>query len=1220
MDDGQLLDGLLDRQESDDLDFKSHQYNLTTNHNRSKFIKDILAMANTPRSDSAYILIGVREQSGRVIGIPGITDHPDESELGRMVSSRADRTPRFTYRQVQYCGVEIGLIEIPSDQPSIVVPRVDSGVLRRNAIYVRRNTQNVEADPEDLARLFRSTENEPSPEPASQIGAWEQLYRACDGFAPLRTYIAIVDRELDLDDRDWAAMAAVQWNVVIDFDTGTDTNGNYNSARASFVERHALHLSALDDSPAITARSTVWVAAAGLDSRPSTIPSDNWRDWNRSKAPQLERILSELARITEPSPVTLVVFGGESDYVSTTCEILDRSFTDRLDYVFARPDIDHYTQIAERFDASVISVSLRDVCQGLRETDDDVELTKDILLPQFGGGTVEISPERARWVEEQLEFVHWDMGSSPDAQPEDDSFLRGATVSWYDLECRVDIDRDITPQLEQRIIKELEDRATRRVNLWHWPGAGATTLARRIAWDLQRQYPTVVALDIHPQEPADRLRHLFGVTRMPVLVMIDLPDVPKEVVDRLYDALRSTHTAVVLLSVERRFNNGGVSNREGSDLQYLDAMLTTREAVRLSGVLSARVPDRRPDLESLIDEPDRRKRSPFYFGLTAYGRDFKGLESYVQTRLSNANETVCDAIILIAFAYYYGQVPLPLQALAPVFDLPASKRLILSRVMPDFVRELLVEDSGGVRPAHYVIAEEILEQELGRVIGNRANWRIGLADLAVKLIDLLTGLPHRGRGRISEILRAVLIERGRSQSPAGPWEADFSLFLDHVPSIEGQQRVLEHLTEAFPEEPHFWAHLGRFYSRAVRDHSMAHAAHQRAIGLMSDDSLLHHMAGMAWRDDLYDLLASTRNDLAPDQEKEVLGKIKEATKEFEVARGLDRRSEYNYISQVQMILRVVGTVSSAKGYRYDRIGFLTMPGNDFYRDLVDQAQNLLSDLTLIKGDETPSQLQVELEASLEGLIGNQSEAIERLTNVLDRRESYKPPLRRAIIRSYVARRQGDWAKLSDHELARVLGLANDNITEEPASDYNLRLWLRAVRTENALSVDRVAERLGYKRLQNPSVDTTYYLYIAKFLQLESGDLGAKSQVSNLIEECAREARGMSRTTSSFEWLGNESGLGGLIHVSTLGKWDPDRGFWTNTEPLKRVGGRIAIIRNQGNGEIELPSGLRVFFAPSRGAIPGGYIAGQDTGREVEFYLGFSYDGLRAWSVRDPGER
>ena len=110
------------------------------------------------------------------------------------------------------------------------------------------------------------------------------------------------------------------------------------------------------------------------------------------------------------------------------------------------------------------------------------------------------------------------------------------------------------------------------------------------------------------------------------------------------------------------------------------------------------------------------------------------------------------------------------------------------------------------------------------------------------------------------------------------------------------------------------------------------------------------------------------------------------------------------------------------------------------------------------------------------------------------------------------------------------------------SDYNLRLWLRAVRTENALSIDRVAEQLAYKNLQNPSVDTKYYLYILKFMQVEAGDYTARGQVSQLINECSRAARDLSRPSSSFEWLGAAEGLRGLLHTSTLGPWDTRRGL------------------------------------------------------------------------------
>ena len=1220
MSDQQLVESLLARQESDFLDFKSKQYDLRNHYYKSKFIKDIVAMVNTPRSGPAYILLGVKERSGKVVGTPGVSDHPDEAELGRIVSGRIDPVPRFSYRQVSYSGVEFGLIEIPRGQPVPVLPRGDypkgKGVLRNKVTYFRRNTQNTEADAEEIVRIVQwgqgdSAQGEQSSENGTPSGSWGQMYRACDGFDPRRVYIAVLDRESSADTRDWTAMASIHWNVIVDFDTGTDTDGNHAVAEGPLGERQALRLSALDESPAITRRSTLWMAAAGLDSRPTTSPSANWRDWSRSKVPQLQRTMNELAGITEPAPVTLVVFGGGSRYVSTTCEIVDRAFTDRVEYVFATPDLESYRDIADDFEASSVAITLSDICQGLREIQQDSGSPKETLFPRLEAGTVPVEPDRARWMEEQLELVHWDIGSVIDDQADEESFLKGATVSWNDLNGRVDADRDITPKIERRIRQELNERATRRVNLWHRPGAGATTVARRVAWNIHRDFPTVVALDIQHQETAERIQHLFTITRLPILVVIDLPGVNKEVVDRFYDVLRSSHVYAVLFNVERRF-----SIRSDADIDYLDAMLTTGESYRLARVLTVRVPDRRPAIEKLISEPDRRKRSPFYFGLTAYGRNFQGLESYVDTRLSRASDPIGDAVLLMAFAYYYGQVPLSLQTFVPLFNISAAERITMSGVIPDYMRELLVEeDNGGVRPAHHLIAEEILQQELGRTSGDRRNWRVGLADLAVKFIDLLADLPHRGRGVVSDILRAVLIERGSAESSEGPGET-FSRFLTDVPSVEGRQRVLEHLTHAFPDEPHFWAHLGRFYSRVVRDHPKAHVAHQTALGLLPDDSLLRHMAGMGWRAELDDLLGSIGADSFRENEPKIIEIVNEATREFEAARDLDRRSEYNYISQVQMIQRVVGTVSSIKGYQYKPMQFLTRPGNDFYRELIDQAQNLLSDLELIKGDETPSQLQESVQAGLERLHGNHSEAIQLLTNALDRRESYKPPLRRAIIRAYEARHQGDWSKLTARDLARVVELARGNIEEEPDSDYNLRLWLRAVRTENSLSVDRVAERLAYKRLQNPSLDTTYYLYIMKFLQLQSGNSSVASELPNLIENCSQLARGLSRTTTSFEWLGKEAGLAALVHVSTLDAWDAKKSFWTNTEQLRVVRGHIARIRNQGSGEIELPSGLQAFFVPSRGAVSGGYIT-QDIGREVEFFLGFSYDGLRAWSVRDP---
>ena len=61
------------------IDYKSEQYKLDDEVDKSKFVKDILAFANTyrPNGESGYILIGIRETErhrGEVDGIANILD------------------------------------------------------------------------------------------------------------------------------------------------------------------------------------------------------------------------------------------------------------------------------------------------------------------------------------------------------------------------------------------------------------------------------------------------------------------------------------------------------------------------------------------------------------------------------------------------------------------------------------------------------------------------------------------------------------------------------------------------------------------------------------------------------------------------------------------------------------------------------------------------------------------------------------------------------------------------------------------------------------------------------------------------------------------------------------------------------------------------------------------------------------------------------------------
>ena len=124
----------------------------------------------------------------------------------------------------------------------------------------------------------------------------------------------------------------------------------------------------------------------------------------------------------------------------------------------------------------------------------------------------------------------------------------------------------------------------------------------------------------------------------------------------------------------------------------------------------------------------------------------------------------------------------------------------------------------------------------------------------------------------------------------------------------------------------------------------------------------------------------------------------------------------------------------------------------------------------------------------------------------------------------------------------------------------------------------------------------------------------------------------------MEWLGRGIGINQLVHHSELGDWDKDKNFSSETARLKKREGRITKYIGPQAGEIEVEgTGLKAFFVPAKGISDRGasqireiilddedvveqttmFTTGfdkDDVGKRVDFYLGFSYDGLRAWVV------
>ena len=1220
----ELLENLLSQMESSTLDFKRDQYKLESDKQKSTFLKDVICMANTPRDESAYIVIGVVDRNGRAGQIVGISERPDPARFQDIINGRASSPIQLLYREVKYAGLTLGLFEIPVDRQSVpVMTKSNFSDLRRGVTYSRRNAQNCEADTLEIRRIseWAAGGSDQDCEAAIEF-SWESFFRACDGFDPARLYLAVLGGEEQLSPEHSQAFAQVDWQLIVDFGQTTDAEqGMFAGVDPYLSQRRSLRLTALDQPiAAVSGTTSIWVAARGLTSRPSTIQAHTPREWNQIKAGPLLEVLQRVAEVTEPQPATAIVFGGETPYSARVCDLFDQAFKARLSFVIANENPNYFSELASQFEASSVPISIQAVCSGLRALKPIGGSSESVELPSLEGGGVVVPPDRARWVEEEADIVHTNLGlyspttDSDEPESELQDFLRGNLISWRALNLGVDVSRTNTPRLQQRLSEELESRGTRRLNVWHWPGGGGSTVARRVAWNLHNQYPTVIAKRVVPESLTDRIRFLFELTKKPVLVIVEDSVTYHQELDGLYDRLSSGNIRCVLLTVGRR---SAASTQPGSF--YVDGILDNMEASAFAARLAAQVPERRTQLERLGSERQSQRRTPFYFGLVAFEKDFVGLEPYVSHRLEEASQPLLDVVRISSLLYHYGQRATPIQLLSSVLSLPRSQTLTSSTILPTLLQELFVQESDrSIRPAHELIAEEVLEQVLSRGLGDKRNWRTGLAQCCIETIEACAVHHDHAGGAIADLVRSVMIERGTYETPASLSEGQFSKLIEAIPSSDGQRRVLEKLTELFPDEAHFWAHLGRFYTRRMREHTVAHDSHTKSIRLAPQDPVLHHMAGMAFRGELEELLDTLDGKTIEDAEERVQLIVQAALTRFETSQELEARREHSYISAIELIARVVRVVGRLKGFDESTANFLVAPGESWYRELVDKAETLMDELILVRGGEEPSNYLQRARANLDRAYGQLSRAIEGWTNLLDRPDIYHPPLRRNIINAYLTRNNRDWTRLTVRELERIAQLAQENLEEQPDNDQNLRIWFRAVRSKGLLPLGHIAERLTYKKIIHPTIDTLYYLSIIKFLQSETEGGQAAEEAKQTSEECALRAANLPHRTRSFEWLGKDSGIHALIPAKDLGNWDPSLEFWPDVGKLKRVHGTIVSIHGPASGEVELSSnGLRAFFVPSKGLVPGGYLRGRDEEHPVSFFLGFSYDGLRAWSVSEP---
>ena len=149
-----LLENLLHQEEGPALDFKQEQYPFDNADvgMKSELLKDILALVNSWRLTTAYILIGVKEVKGGRSEIVGVAEHLDDANLHQFVNGKTQRPVEFSYLPFHVEGVDIGVVEVPiQERPIYLTSRF--GPLREHTVLLRDGSSTRVATPDEITKM-----------------------------------------------------------------------------------------------------------------------------------------------------------------------------------------------------------------------------------------------------------------------------------------------------------------------------------------------------------------------------------------------------------------------------------------------------------------------------------------------------------------------------------------------------------------------------------------------------------------------------------------------------------------------------------------------------------------------------------------------------------------------------------------------------------------------------------------------------------------------------------------------------------------------------------------------------------------------------------------------------------------------------------------------------------------------------------------------------------
>jgi len=775
----------------------------------------------------------------------------------------------------------------------------------------------------------------------------DRIKVATCSFSTEQKYILILPEQLGLDFQTeegksllCTLIQCIKPTLVIDFNKNTK-EGIYKSISSLYDRIHLVASYESEDSYIAKSEYINWLFAQGNSDNPSTMG----QDWNNFYRRGIRRITGKVCKNIVPVNITVVSFASGIKKLGFVYQEVERYQPDANFYIL-NDDRDleenclEFHEYNEDINLIPFKINAIELAKNLATTMGIQEDSRQGDSKLFFKGHVVTIPESEviSFNEAGIDFVNdqpLPIGNTKE------NFYAGAEITWNDLSQHKDVDRDRWNDL----IKQVEDLINKSndtilsFKILHEPGAGATTLSRRLAYEIEKKNRrnelqrscNVIVLFKNIKEKDRTVNQLIKLSQKiennRLLVLYESCNISETEIESILSKLGNEGEKRKMFFIQvrpvrkaditKRHDRAFILNDELSKGEFMRFAQKYSEQ-KMSAINKRKMMELASASPNVIDFPL----------LLHEGEVSNNLQRYIDNQMDRLPNALQETVALLSFAYYYSEhMSVNIQLFRNIFK--DSNHVMLGSYKPEELKvfgKLLIKDStqsdNHYRPRYSKFAEFIMQNYFGRGIEAESSWNKypgRLKDIAIHFIDVCSEFGEDGVDE--ELFMSIFVQRRDDNYRVDDDKRFITKFSKLVQDINDEDRandVLKHLCDMFPDNPYYNAHYGRFlFERARESHCLytddlfkqARKYVDIAVENNSDNSDVYHIRGMYYSR----LIGSLRNiddKTNRNGRKELLSDLKEWTTSAEEAfsesesKTVDN-AEYAYAAEASLYKSVI---------------------------------------------------------------------------------------------------------------------------------------------------------------------------------------------------------------------------------------------------------------------------------------------------------------------------